>query len=117
MLENLTPIEARYAELNTLLEQNASDYQKVAEYAKERSSLELIVTKAEEYRKTLNNLQDSRELLTNEDQEIRELAQAEINELEPRITELEKELKNLLLPKDPRDARNVIIEDPRGYRR
>jgi peptide chain release factor 1 len=110
MLENLAPIEARYAELNTLLEQNVADYQKVAELAKERSSLEPIVTKADEYRKALKNLEDSHDLLSNEDQEIRELAQAEINELEPRITELEKDLKNLLLPKDPRDARNVIIE-------
>jgi peptide chain release factor 1 len=110
MLENLASIEARYAELNTLLELNATDYQKVAEYAKERSSLETIVVKAGDYRKALNNLDESRELLTNEDQEIRELAQADITELESKITELEKELKNLLLPKDPRDSKNVIIE-------
>jgi peptide chain release factor 1 len=110
MLENLASIEARYAELNTLLEQNATDYQKVAEYAKERSSLETIVIKAEEYRKALNDLEESRALLSNEDQEIRELAQADITELESKITELEKELKNLLLPKDPRDSKNVIIE-------
>ncbi len=110
MLENLASIEARYAELNTLLEQNAMDYQKVAEYAKERSSLETIVIKAEDYRKALNNLEDSRKLLSNEDQEIRELAQSDINDLESRIAELENELKNLLLPKDPRDSKNVIIE-------
>jgi len=110
MLENLASIEARYAELNTLLEQNATDYQKVAEYAKERSSLETIVIKAEEYRKALNDLEESRALFSNEDQEIRELAQADITELESKITELEKELKNLLLPNDPRDSKNVIIE-------
>jgi len=110
MLENLASIEARYSELNMLLEQNAADYQKVAEYAKERSSLEQIVLKAEDYRRVLNNVDEARQLLSSDDPEIRELAQADITELEPRIASLEKELKNLLLPKDPRDSHNVIVE-------
>ena len=110
MLENLASIEARYSELNMLLEQNAADYQKVAEYAKERSSLEQIVLKAEDYRRVLNNVEEARQLLSSDDPEIRELAQTDITELEPRIASLEKELKNLLLPKDPRDSHNVIVE-------
>jgi peptide chain release factor 1 len=110
MLENLASIEARYSELNMLLEQNAADYQKVAEYAKERSSLEQIVLKAEDYRRVLNNVDEARQLLSSDDPEIRELAQTDITELEPRIASLEKELKNLLLPKDPRDSHNVIVE-------
>ena len=85
MLENLASIEARYSELNMLLEQNAADYQKVAEYAKERSSLEQIVLKAEDYRRVLNNVEEARQLLSSDDPEIRELAQTDITELEPRI--------------------------------
>ena len=110
MLENLASIEARYEELNLLLEQNAADYQKVAEYAKERSTLEPIIIKAAEYRQVLKNLEEARELVSSEDAEIRDLAQADIDELEPRSLVLEKDLKNLLLPKDPRDSRNVIVE-------
>jgi peptide chain release factor 1 len=110
MLENLASIEARYAELNTLLEQNAADYQKVAEYARERSSLEPIIKKAEEYKIALHNLEEARDLSTSEDPELRELAQADIVDLEPRVEQLEKDLKNQLLPKDPRDSHNVIVE-------
>lgn len=110
MLDNLASIEARYEELNSLLEQNAADYQKVAEYSKERASLDPIMHKSEEYRQVLKNLSEARDLLSNEDAEIRELAQADIDDLEPKSIQLEKELKNLLLPKDPRDSRNVIVE-------
>jgi peptide chain release factor 1 len=110
MLENLISIEARYDELNRLLEQNAADYQKVAEFAKERSTLEPIITKGTEYKTVLKNLEEARNLLSSEDPEFRELAQADIIDLEPKQTQLEKELKNLLLPKDPRDSHNVIVE-------
>jgi len=110
MLDNLASIEARYDELNSLLEQNAADYQKVAEYAKERSSLEPIVSKAIEYKLVLKNLEEARNLLSSEDPEMRELAQEDIVDLEPKSVQLEKDLKSILVPKDPRDSRNVIFE-------
>jgi peptide chain release factor 1 len=110
MLENLASIEARYADLNTLLEQNAADYQKVAEYARERAALEPIMKKSDEYKLAIKNLEEARELLSTEDEELRELAQADINSLEPKVVQLEKDLKGLLIPKDPRDSHNVIVE-------
>jgi len=110
MLDKLALIEARYEEINRLLEQVADDYQRAAELAKERADLEEIVTRARAYRQTLQRLEEARALRDSEDAEIRELAAQEIDELEPRLEHLERELKNLLLPKDPRDARNVIME-------
>lgn len=110
MLEKLASIENRYDELGRLLEESASDYQRAAEYGKERSDLETIVTKAKEYRTALNQMEEARSLQEVEDAELRELARADIEALEPRIQQLERELKALLVPKDPRDERSVIVE-------
>ncbi len=113
MLERLAGIEARYEELNTLIADPkiATDYQLVARYAQERAELEPIVAAYREYRSVLQELEEARELLEEEsDPEMRELAEVEIEELSRRRTELEAELKRLLLPKDPRDERNVIVE-------
>ena len=113
MLERLAGIEARYEELNTLIADPkiATDYQLVARYAQERAELEPVVTAYREYRTVLQELEEAREILEEEsDPEMRELAEVEIEELSRRRTELEAELKRLLLPKDPRDERNVIVE-------
>ncbi len=113
MLERLAGIEARYEELNTLIADPkiATDYQLVARYAQERAELEPIVAAYREYRSVLQELEEARELLEEEsDPEMRGLAEVEIEELSRRRTELEAELKRLLLPKDPRDERNVIVE-------
>lgn len=110
MLDKINAVETRYNELSQLMEKNASDYQLVNEYAKERASLDRIYQKAQEYRKLSRQVEEARLLQNDEDQELRELAIQDLKELEPRIKILEKELKNLLLPKDPRDERNVIIE-------
>ncbi len=110
MLDRIIAIEARYDELNALMEQNANNYQLVTEYAKERSDLDLIVQKSTEYRKLTKQIEEAHLLQDNEDQELRELALLDVQELEPRVEKLEKELKALLLPKDPRDDRNVIFE-------
>ncbi|MBI3244485.1 MAG: peptide chain release factor 1 [Chloroflexi bacterium] len=110
MLDKLTGIETRYEELNRLMSDPAQldNYAKVAEFAKERSSLEEIVTKFREYKDVLKNLADARALLDNE--EMRELAEAEIPDLEKKQAELEGQLKELLLPRDPRDQKSVIVE-------
>lgn len=110
MLEKIASIENRYNELGRLLEESAGDYQRAAEYAKERSDLETIVTKAKEYRTALNQMEEARSLLEADDSDLRELARADIETLEPRIQQFERELKALLVPKDPRDDRNVIVE-------
>lgn len=110
MLDKINAVETRYNELSQLMEKNASDYHLVNEYAKERASLDRIYQKAQEYRKLSRQVEEAHLLQNDEDQELRELAIQDLKELEPRIKILEKELKNLLLPKDPRDERNVIIE-------
>ncbi len=110
MLEKLATIEARYEELSHLLEQSADDYQRIAELAKERSEIEPIVEKSRAYRVLLKQIEEARSLLGGEDAEMRDLAEAELLEMEPQAAQLEKELKGMLVPKDPRDERNVIVE-------
>ncbi len=111
MLDKISGIEDRYDELGRELEQAGDDYHKAAELAKERSDLEPIVEKARDYRQTLQRLDEARSLLNGEqDEELRALAQAEVDELSPRVEQLERELKGMLLPRDPRDRRNVIVE-------
>lgn len=110
MLENTAPIEKRYEELTHLLEESAEDYQKVAELAKERSDLEPVVQLSAHYRDLLKQQEQAHELETSEDAEIRDLAIMELESLAPQIEKAEKELKALLVPKDPRDDRNVYME-------
>ncbi len=110
MLEKLASIEEHYNDLSRQLAEVGEDYQKAAELAKERSDIEEIVTKGQSYQQTLKRLEEARELQASNDEELRALAESEIVELEPLATSLEEELRSLLLPKDPRDNRNVIME-------
>ncbi len=110
MLEKLAGIEARFEELTRLLADPdvANNYSKVAAYAQERSHLEQIVDHAREYRDVLRELEEAHALLKNE--ELGALAADEIPDLESRQSKLDQQLKRLLLPRDPRDGRNVIVE-------
>ncbi len=110
MLDKLALIEARYQEIDRLMEEVASDYQRVSELNKERLELEPVVLKARQYRQSLQSLEDARALQDADDEDMRTLAAAEIEDLVPAIAQLEKEIKAMLLPKDPRDDRNVIVE-------
>lgn len=110
MLDKVIGIEQRYDELNRLLMESGDDYQRAAELAKERAELEPIVSRAVAYREALNKVEEARSLENEDDPELRALAQTEIEEFEPQIERLEKEIRALLLPKDPRDDRNVIME-------
>jgi len=111
MLDNLAGIEERYDELTRQLMEVGNDYQKAAELNKERSDIESIVEKAREYREALKRLEEARALVENEqDADMRELAEAEVAELEPKIPEIESALKTMLVPKDPRDEKNVFVE-------
>lgn len=110
MLEKLADIEAHYEELEKQLEEIGDDYQRAADLSKERTQLETIVEKAREYRTVLKQIEEARSLEAEDDSELRELAQADLASLLPRSEALEKELKTLLVPKDPRDDRNVIVE-------
>jgi peptide chain release factor 1 len=110
MLEKLIAIQNQYNELTRLIEENVEDYQKVGEYAKERAELEEINQRSILYQDLLKQLDQARELITSDDSEMSALATVEAEELTPRIENLEKELKSLLVPKDPRDDANVFIE-------
>ncbi len=110
MLDKIAIIENRYNEIGKELEQVGEDYQRAAELAKERAEMEPIVNKAGEYRLVLQRIEEARSLQDIEDEDLRQLALNDLQELEPQVGQLEKELKGLLLPKDPRDERNVIVE-------
>jgi peptide chain release factor 1 len=111
MLDKISGIEKRYEDLNRELAEVGDDYQHAAELAKERSDMEPVVVKAQEYRRALERLAQARELRDGEsDEDMRQLAVMEIEELEPLVEQQEKDLKSLLVPKDPRDDRNVIVE-------
>ena len=110
MLEKLARIEERYDEINRLLMDVGSDYQKAAALGIERAELEPLVNKAHQYRQALSSLEEAQELLDSDDEELRLLAESEISELEPQIVVLEAEIRSMLLPRDKRDTRNVIME-------
>lgn len=110
MLDKLSGIEERYEELTRQLMEVGSDYQKAADLNKERADLEELVEKARQYRQALKRQQEARELLAGDDAEMRELAELELAELEEQIPALEHQLKAMLVPKDPRDDKNVIVE-------
>lgn len=113
MLDKLDRIEQRYEELTRLMAdpEIAQDHERVAEYAKERSGLEDLVTAYRTYKETTGELKDTRELLEEDvGPELQELAEVEIAELEERRDRLRNQLRRMLLPKDPRDAKDVIVE-------
>lgn len=110
LLESLASVEERYDELNRSIQENIEDYQKVAEFSKEKADLQEIVEKSKKYRAILKSIEESDFLLESDDEEMRQLAESELASLREKAQTLETELKNLLIPKDPRDKRNVIME-------
>jgi peptide chain release factor 1 len=110
LLDSLGTVEAHYQELIKLIEENINDYQQIAELSKEKSDLEEIVAKSREYRQTIRNIEEAQEIIAASDNELSELAKEDLDLLLPISEELEKELKSLLVPKDPRNNKNVIIE-------
>ena len=111
MLDKLKGIEERYEQLGNDLLEVGEDYQRAAEINKERVDLEEIVGKAKEYRQAKKSYDEAREIIeTEKDAELVALAEADIVDLTPKIEALETEIKTMLIPKDPRDEKNVIVE-------
>lgn len=108
--DKLTPFINRYDELSNLLSspEITSDIKKMTALSKEQSSLLPIVEKAKEYKSVLEDIAEAKEMLS--DSEMSEMAKEELKELEPQLPILEDEIKLLLLPKDPNDDRNIIVE-------
>ena len=112
MLEKLDFITDKYNELSEKVSDpdvigNQPVWQK---YVKEMGEMEPIVKKYGEYKKAKEGIVEAKEMLEDGDEEMRELAKMELAELEGAVTSLEDELKVLLLPKDPNDEKNVILE-------
>ena len=113
MFDKLEDTLLRYEEvLNELSEPDVlNDQSRYQKLMKEQSDLEPIVTKYKEYKATKAGIEDSLAMLEEEsDEEMRELAKEELNECKQKIEGIENELKILLLPKDPNDDKNVIVE-------
>ena len=112
-LDKLNEIENKYDGLTKILSDPEvfSDYSKSQKYSKEQSALEDIVHKIKEYKKVLSGIQDAEEILrTDGDEDMKELAESEREELKAKKTVIEGELRLMLVPKDPRDSRNIILE-------
>jgi peptide chain release factor 1 len=112
MLDKLVGIAARYEELSSLMADPkvAADYEMVVEYAQERRNLQPIVEGYYEYKLALDQLDQAQALLDSDDEELRLLAQEEISALRERRDSLEEEIRLMLLPRDSRDEKNVIME-------
>jgi len=113
MFDKLRQIEDRYRELNGSLSDPAVLAQPAlyAKTAKSASELSEVVQKFEDYKQLLGGLESARRMAAEEpDREMRELAQAEVRDLEGRQGKLEEELRTFLIPRDPNDDRNVFVE-------
>ncbi|MCI0710699.1 MAG: peptide chain release factor 1 [Chloroflexi bacterium] len=110
MDEKLAGVEQRFEEINALMANPAVavDYERIAELAQEKSNIEHVVAKYRELRDSRETLVETKTLL--DDPDLGDMAREEVNQLEERIPRLEEELKIMLLPKDPRDEKNVIVE-------
>ncbi len=113
MLDKLSAMEQRYRVIGEELTQPSvlGDYTKLQELGRERAGLEKVVSLSTRYRQVLRESEDARTLLAEEaDSEMRELAQEDLASLEAERTSLEADIQVALLPSDPDDDRNVIVE-------
>ncbi len=112
MWEKLEGIESRYEEIAQRMAdpEVVGDPDRLAELAREHAELEELVTLYRQYRQARTELDQAESLLEDSDPELRELAEAEVVRLRERLDELEAQLRQLLLPRDPRDQRDVIVE-------
>ena len=113
MIEKLVEIKNRFEEVGMLLVQpeTVKDQKRFQQLSKEYRDLEKVVIKYDLYQSALDGIRHAKEVLQKEkDAELRELAKMEIDELEPKRDLLENEIKELLMPKDPNDEKNAILE-------
>jgi peptide chain release factor 1 len=112
MLDKLYAIKARFEELGVALTnpEIVADNKKYTQVSKEYRSLKKIMTIRDEYAKVLDDIDFNKEVLNTDDEEMREMAKAELPALHDKKEQLEKQLRNMLIPKDPQDERNCILE-------
>ena len=112
MFDKLKEIEARYGELTEQLgrPEILADTQQYQKIARAHSELSPMVEKYREWKETTKALEETRGMLQESDAELRAMAQEEMARLEPKLAQVEAELKLLLLPRDPNDEKNVVLE-------
>ena len=113
MLDRLAALERRFDEIEGLLAdpEISADYSRIQDLLKEQASMRNVVALSREYRSILGQIEDARAMLRAEsDHEMTSLAREELSQLEPRLEQLEKELRLALIPRDPNDEKNVIME-------
>jgi len=113
ILTRLDGLKLKYEEIGQKLTdpEVIADVKQFIQFNKEYRELEPIIEASERYRTAIANLAEAKDILANDkDKEMREMARGEIAELEPKIETLEEEIKLLLIPKDPQDAKNAIVE-------
>ena len=113
MLERLQTVEDRYEYLNEQLSdpEIANDPNKIKELSKEQAQMQRTVEVYREYKEARQQLDEAKSMLEDEhDAEMKDMVKSEVEELSERIESQEEELRRLLLPKDPNDDKNVIIE-------
>ena len=113
ILTRLDGLKLKYEEIGQKLTdpEVITDVKQFIQFNKEYRELEPIIEASERYRTAIANLAEAKDILANDkDEEMREMARGEIAELEPKIETLEEEIKLLLIPKDPQDAKNAIVE-------
>jgi peptide chain release factor 1 len=113
MIDKLEEIKKRFEEVSQLLvdPEVLADMKQYSKLGKEYKDLERIVKKFNEYKNILSNIQGAKRVLeTEKDSEFREMAKLELEELTPRKDKIEEELKEMLIPKDPKDNKNAILE-------
>src|ERR1700693_1646979 len=110
--QKLDDVERRFDDLTRQMSDPVviSDAEGYRKLAKERSELEEIVNKYRDYKQVKRNLDDARPMLEDNEPELRQMAIDEVRRLEPELARIEEELKVLLLPKDPLDEKNVVLE-------
>ncbi|HEY8387912.1 MAG TPA: peptide chain release factor 1 [Parasegetibacter sp.] len=112
MIDKLDAIKAKFDDLGVALTnpEIVSDNKRFSQLSKEYKSLEKIVEAYNSYRKLNEDIEFTREALNGDDEELRDLAKAEIEGLEEKKAELESKIRQLLIPKDPQDEKNAILE-------
>ncbi|MDV2583114.1 peptide chain release factor 1 [Alkalibacillus haloalkaliphilus] len=113
MFDKLQNLEDRYNQLTDLLmdPEVINDSNKLREYSKEQAELQAVVDKYRRYKEITEQIEDAKVMLSDEsDEDMVEMAKEELEELQPEVETLEQEMKLLLIPKDPNDDKNVIME-------
>ncbi len=113
ILNRLDGLKHKYEEIGQQMTdpEVISDMKRFVALNKEYKELQPLIETSERYRTAVANLREAKDLLaTEKDEEMREMARGEVAELEPRIERFEEEIKLLLIPKDPQDAKNAILE-------